>query len=257
MTEFRSGTSSWSEKGWVGPFYPRGTKPADMLAYYATQFDTVECDSTYYGSGSKRNAAAWRAKTPDGFVMAAKFPQPVVTGTDDRQVDAANLFIGDNARCVTDGFLDAMRELGPRCGPLVVQTPKYAKRDIPTLREFLDKLEPFLDALPRTFRYALEVRRPDWLTEELTSALRKRDVAIVLAEFTGMPHPDEWECELVTTDFTYCRLIGDRYRTEALTETFDKIVIPKAEHTQLLERWKRLLASRSSIREPAAMLRDG
>ena len=38
----RFGTSSWSSKGWVGPFYPKGTKPADYLVCYAEHFDTVE-----------------------------------------------------------------------------------------------------------------------------------------------------------------------------------------------------------------------
>ena len=45
---FFYGTSSWSEKSWLGPFYPPGTKPADYLAFYATQFTTIECDATYH-----------------------------------------------------------------------------------------------------------------------------------------------------------------------------------------------------------------
>jgi uncharacterized protein YecE (DUF72 family) len=44
---YHFGTSSWSEKSWLGPFYPKGTKPGDYLTYYSTQFSTVECDATY------------------------------------------------------------------------------------------------------------------------------------------------------------------------------------------------------------------
>ena len=44
----RLGTSSWSEKAWVGPFYPEGSKPGEFLALYARRFDTVEADVTYY-----------------------------------------------------------------------------------------------------------------------------------------------------------------------------------------------------------------
>ena len=42
------GTSSWTAEGWVGSFYPEGTKPADFLAYYAQHFNCVEIDSTFY-----------------------------------------------------------------------------------------------------------------------------------------------------------------------------------------------------------------
>ena len=45
---YHYGTSSWSEKSWLGPFYPPGTKPGDYRTHYATQFTTVECDATYY-----------------------------------------------------------------------------------------------------------------------------------------------------------------------------------------------------------------
>ena len=44
----RLGTSSWGERGWVGSFYPARMAPRDFLSYYATRFDTVEADNTYY-----------------------------------------------------------------------------------------------------------------------------------------------------------------------------------------------------------------
>ena len=43
----RIGTSGWSYDDWVGPFYPAGTAAGDYLAYYATQYDVVEVDSTF------------------------------------------------------------------------------------------------------------------------------------------------------------------------------------------------------------------
>lgn len=42
------GTSSWSAESWVGPFYPPGKPRADFLPIYATRYNTVEIDSTYY-----------------------------------------------------------------------------------------------------------------------------------------------------------------------------------------------------------------
>jgi len=52
----RFGTSSWSEKTWVGAFYPPGTKAGDMLRVYAQTFDTVEVDRTSFGIGVFRHS---------------------------------------------------------------------------------------------------------------------------------------------------------------------------------------------------------
>jgi len=67
----RYGTCSWSEKSWVGQFYPPGTKPVDYLRHYATAFDTVEADSTYYGIPPPDRVRNWAAVTPPGFVLSS------------------------------------------------------------------------------------------------------------------------------------------------------------------------------------------
>ena len=48
MTEFGIGTSAFTAAAWENAFYPAGMKAADYLAYYATKFNTVEVDSTFY-----------------------------------------------------------------------------------------------------------------------------------------------------------------------------------------------------------------
>src|SRR4029450_4906398 len=73
----RIGTSSWSSSDWRGPFYPASAKPADYLPFYAQHFDTVECDATFYGIPKASTVDAWRARTPEGFVFAAKLPQEI------------------------------------------------------------------------------------------------------------------------------------------------------------------------------------
>ncbi|MGA8012461.1 MAG: DUF72 domain-containing protein [Candidatus Acidiferrales bacterium] len=52
MAEIHLGTSAFTAAGWEGAFYPAGMKPADYLTYYATKFDTVEVDSTFYRTPS-------------------------------------------------------------------------------------------------------------------------------------------------------------------------------------------------------------
>ena len=71
------GTSAFTANGWAGAFYPPGMEPRDFLSYYAKQFQTVEIDSTYYGTPSESTVTSWYEKTPPDFVFAAKVPQVV------------------------------------------------------------------------------------------------------------------------------------------------------------------------------------
>jgi uncharacterized protein YecE (DUF72 family) len=77
MSNIRLGTSEFTAAGWPGTFYPVGMKPADYLSYYATRFDTVEVDSTFYRSPPLTTVQGWYSKTPPGFVFAAKVPQKI------------------------------------------------------------------------------------------------------------------------------------------------------------------------------------
>src|SRR5712671_1825176 len=62
------GTSAFTAAGWEGSFYPRGMQSRDFLSYYATQFATVEVDSTFYGCPSARTVNNWAARTPEDFI---------------------------------------------------------------------------------------------------------------------------------------------------------------------------------------------
>jgi uncharacterized protein YecE (DUF72 family) len=73
--EIYLGTSSFTATGWEGTFYPPGTKSRDFLPYYATQFSTVEVDSTFYGAPSVSTVTGWYQKTPPDFLFAVKVPQ--------------------------------------------------------------------------------------------------------------------------------------------------------------------------------------
>src|SRR5260370_28504818 len=71
------GTSSFTADGWQGSFYPPGMQTRNFLSYYATQFKTVEIDSTYYGTPSASTVMNWYERTPPDFIFAAKVPQIV------------------------------------------------------------------------------------------------------------------------------------------------------------------------------------
>ena len=123
---FLYGTSSWHEKSWVGPFYPEGMRSPDWLSHDATQFSTVEVDSTYYGTPKPATVDNLRARTPDGFVMCVKFPRGIVHGGDTARPDADVALVLDKVGKKRDAFLDVIGRLGDRCGPLVMQFPYFS-----------------------------------------------------------------------------------------------------------------------------------
>ncbi len=237
---YRFGTSSWSEPSWVGVFYPPGTKPADFLREYARRYDTVEADVTYYRIPSERMVRGWDAKTPRGFTFAAKLPRSIVHAGEGPRPDGERALLPEAVGEDLERFLARMRLLGPKLGPLVVQLPYFNKSAFSGLDEFLPRLEAFLDLLPRDLSFAVELRNRAWIGEELLGLLRARGIALCLVDLVYMPHPADLarRHDLVTADFVYARLIGDRKKVESLTKTFDRIVVDQRPR---LERWAALL----------------
>jgi uncharacterized protein YecE (DUF72 family) len=235
------GTSSWSEPSWVGSFYPPRTEPADFLRLYAEQFRTVEADVTYYRVPDARLVDGWRSRTPEGFVLSAKFPRSVVHGGEGPQPDAGKLLQAEHCGRDMEAFLAAMERLGPRCGPLVLQFPYFNKASFASRQPFLERLDAFLGRLPPGFRYAVELRNRTWLDQSVCEMLARHRAAIVLVDMSYMPHPAELasRLDLVTTEFVYARLIGDRKAVEAKTKTFDKLVL---DQDARLQSWAALLA---------------
>src|ERR1700687_4133558 len=77
MAQLLVGSMGWQEKDWLGPFYPEGTKPTEMLAMYAQKLSTVEVDSTFYGRPRESTVETWRDAVPEGFRFALKVPREV------------------------------------------------------------------------------------------------------------------------------------------------------------------------------------
>src|SRR5215813_6892212 len=71
------GTQGWNYEGWVGPFYPRGTKARDMLGLYSRVFNSVEVDSTFYAIPPESSVKAWADRSPDNFTFSFKLPSEI------------------------------------------------------------------------------------------------------------------------------------------------------------------------------------
>ena len=214
----RIGASSWSAPSWEGVFYPKGTPPADYLAHYASEFDTVEVDATFYRTPSARMVDAWRERTPAGFRFAAKVPQ-VITH------EKLLLDCQDEMR----EFLKVMDRLGEKLGPLLLQFRYFKKAEFPEPDPFLDRLEKFLATLPEGPRFAVEVRNKNFVTPRLLDLLSRRKVALALIDHPWFHRIDHLMSKegILTSDFVYLRWLGDRYKIEEQTQSWDKLIIDR------------------------------
>ncbi len=166
---FFIGSAVWAHQGWVGNFFPKGTKQADYLREYAMRLTTVEGNTTFWATPSVETVLRWAADTPAYFRFCPKLPRGIS--------HAGQLMphLGEAQR-----FVDLMRNLGTRLGPLFLQLPpRYSPR-------LSNDLQKFLAAWPREVKLALEVRHLDWFGEPQHSALndllRAHDVARVLID---------------------------------------------------------------------------
>jgi uncharacterized protein YecE (DUF72 family) len=163
------GCPIWSFKGWVGNFYPKGTKPADFLREYARRLTTLEGNTTFYAVPAPKTVESWVENTPETFRFCPKIPKAIshngkLLDTIDRALE----------------FINVMRLLGPRLGPMFLQLPP---RYSPSL---LGDLEAFLFRMPRDIRLAVEVRHLDWFDsphdETLDQLLASHNMARVVID---------------------------------------------------------------------------
>jgi uncharacterized protein YecE (DUF72 family) len=219
LDQLRVGSCSFTAAGWEKSFYPAGLKKTGYLGFYAEQFNSVEVDATFYGVPSEKTVRRWYEQTPRDFVFACKVPQAITH--DSFLVDCEEQF---------REFVHVMSGLEHKLGPMLFQFPYFSKQASVRPAEFLDRLRAFLPKLPSDFRFAVEVRNKDWIGPELLDLLRKHNVAFALIDHPWMSRPSELmrNGDIVTADFIYVRLLGDRYAVEELTKTWDKTVVDRS-----------------------------
>lgn len=171
---YHLGCPVWAHKAWVGPFFASGTPPEDFLRRYASVFNAVEGNATFYGLPRPATVKRWAEDTPDSFRFCFKFPQAITHG---RRLEAASAEAG--------GFLDLLRPLGPRLGPFMIQLPPgFGPPELPLLARFLHEL-------PRDLPYAVELRHPAFFSggaaeAELDTLLTAMAVDRVIFDSRGL-----------------------------------------------------------------------
>lgn len=182
------GTSGWSYKEWVGPFYTKEDK--SLLRAYTKVFKTVEIDSTFYRYPSKGMVMGWTKYSPEGFVFTAKLPQLI---THEKKLDLSQGVEEDLQR-----FVEVMEPLwlSGKLGCMLVQLP-------PRLNYQLKEMEAFFKILPTQVRFAVEFRDHSWMRQETWTLLEKYKVAYTVVDEPLLP-PEVH----VTSNIAYFRWHG-------------------------------------------------
>ena len=168
----RVGCSGWNYKAWRGAFYPPELAPRRWLEYYATRFDTVEINNTFYRLPERSTFTGWRSRMPRDFLAAVKASGFLthMKRLRDPEEPLERLFSRASA-------------LGHRLGPVLYQLPGNFHAD-------LVRLEAFLRALPRMssgrrIRHVMEFRHPSWYVPETFALLEHHGVALCLHDKKG------------------------------------------------------------------------
>lgn len=157
----------------------------EFLAHYSSRFRSLEVNSTFYRLPLESTLARWRDLTPEGFVFAVKASRYI---THIKRLGEPENTVGP--------FLDRVRSLGTKIGPILFQLPaKFSFR--------AEVLASFCEVLDKRFLYVFEFRDPGWFREETCDILKRHGMAFCIYDFAGFRSPDA-----VTTDFVYVRLHG-------------------------------------------------
>ncbi len=164
------GCAKWNKTDLKG-FYPKGTK--DELAYYSTQFNSIELNATFYNNFPVSTITAWHDKTGPDFRFFPKLHQNISHRK--RLKDAAEL---------TSVYLDGIAHLEDKLGMLFLQMPdNFAPKNWPVLKEYLE-------AWPSGFPLALELRNESWYdgswdVEQLYTVLEAKNITHIICDVAG------------------------------------------------------------------------
>jgi uncharacterized protein YecE (DUF72 family) len=210
MTNWHLGTMGFSYKDWVGIFYPRGLKSRNYLRHYSKIFDSVEVDSTFYGTPKSDVIQRWMNNSPEHFVFCLKMPKII---THELRLVKSTTYIQE--------FLDRVLLLEDKLGVVLIQLPPSFHSSNQSV------LDAFLEDLPGGIRYAVEFRHRSWYTSKSAEILARYNVCWAATEYKNLP-----KSVPATADFQYVRFIGHHGR-------FDSFASVKVDVSDDLKWWQK------------------
>jgi len=167
VSKIRVGCSGWVYKHWRGIFYPEGLPQNRWFEFYASEFDTVEINNSFYHLPKPATFEKWRKKAPTGFCYSIK----------------ANSYLTQakklkDCKEPLDRMMAAVRHVGKRLGPILYQLP-------PNMKINLERLESFLRILPAQVASVFEFRNHDWYMPETYQLLDRYHASFCVHDMAG------------------------------------------------------------------------
>jgi uncharacterized protein YecE (DUF72 family) len=206
----RIGCSGWNYAHWRERVYPKGLPARRWLEYYATLFDTVEVNTTFYRLPTRSAVAGWVEQTPKSFLFTVKASRYLthIKRLTDMESGVARFY----------ERIEPLVESG-KLGPVLWQLPASFRRND-------ERLASALEHLPDG-RHCFEFRHESWFDDEVYALLRKRGVALVIGDNPKRP----FQTHELTADWTFVRFhYGRRGRNGNYSE-------------RELEEWRRRVAA--------------
>jgi len=185
LVQYYIGTSGWHYEHWRDSFYPAKLIKAKWLDFYATHFNTVELNNSFYRLPTENAFNTWRDSVPADFTYAVKVSRFI---THIKRLK-------DTGEAV-EKFITRARILGDKLGPLLYQLP-------PNMHRNDEVLESFLSILPEGMRHVFEFRHQSWLEEGVFQILQKYGVGFCVFDMPSIGCP-----AIATADFAYIRFHG-------------------------------------------------
>jgi uncharacterized protein YecE (DUF72 family) len=239
----RCGTSSWSFPGWAGIVYGRIATQAHLarhgLREYAAHplLTTVGIDRSYYAPIPVDDLKGYHDQLPPGFPCCAKAPASVtsyVVPGGPRDAPAPNPDYLSPERFAVEMLEPFALAFADHCGPFIVEcapTPRGVTLDP---QAFAERLDRFLEPLPREWQFAVELRDARLLTPAYARVLARHRAGHVFNAWSAMPPPGEQARLLdpAMLPFIVVRLLlrpGTWYEDQREKfRPFDRIVEPDA-----------------------------
>lgn len=212
------GCAKWNKTDLKG-FYPKGTK--DELTYYATQFNSIELNATFYGMPTAEQVKTWKEKTPENFKF---FPKITNTVSHFRRL----LNITD----VVTQFATAVLNFDEKLGMVFLQLhDNFKPKDY-------DRLEKFVNDFPREIPLAIELRNTEWFTDEeifnkTCELFEENQITNIIVDTAG--RRDMLHMRMTTTS-AFIRYVGANAESDyaRLDDWLDRIIEWKKEGLQNL-----------------------
>lgn len=190
------GCAKWNKQD-LKNFYPKGVK--DELAYYSSQFNSIELNATFYQAYTKEQFAKWKEKTPKGFKFFPKIPQTV-----------SHLKRLNDVKNLTEIFCNSVTGLEEKLGMIFLQMhDNFRPKDF-------DRLEKFVKEFPKGFPLAIELRNTEWFnnkaeTDRVSELFKKYKVTNVIVDTAG--RRDLIHMRL-TSPYAFVRYVGANHESD-------------------------------------------